>query len=344
MTHRGFLIGAWLFVIACRAEVQLGYGANSAGGSDLAPPAPDGTMMGPTFEEVDTASLDAPSGEAGAQAAEPEESVPFAAACEAPPAPGTSADGVTFVFTGAPQAWQVPLDVHSVSIEARGAQGGGRARSEVDPGVQGGRGALVRSVLDVEPGEILCVFVGGAGGDYLPPNTGGLGGWNGGGVGGADNVDGNGPAGGGGGASDVRRGGCTLEDRVVVAAGGGGAECCSDGAGGEGGGSFGASGTCVGIECSCAFGGGGGSVHAGGTAGLGCDGDGEPGTLGLGGAGGPGNRAGGGGGGGYFGGGGGGGCCLGAGGGAGSSFALGVGASFEAAAHAGHGEITITPR
>lgn len=268
--------------------------------------------------------------------------VPLVDECPAAPEAATGPTTSVFPFTGAPQAWRVPVGVTSIAIEARGAAGGGRAASDEDDGLRGGRGARVQAVLDVEPGEVLYVFVGGAGGDFVLPNTGGAGGWNGGGPGGVDNVDFNGPAGGGGGASDVRRGGCALSNRVVVAAGGGGAECCADGVGGDGSGTAGGPGACSGSECSCASGGQGGTQIGGGAGGIGCNGDGEPGALGRGGRGGPGNRAGGGGGGGYYGGGGGGGCCLGAGGGAGSSFALTAEASFEPSSQSFDGEVTIT--
>lgn len=140
---------------------------------------------------------------------------------------GSTLEAVVFEFTGAPQTWTVPEGVTSILVDASGAQGGGIGvivGPPSNPGFPGGRGARVRTVIEVTPGESLQVFVGGAGGNITFPNTGGPGGWNGGGVGGTDNVDFKDPAGGGGGASDVRRGGGELEDRVVVAGGGGGSQ------------------------------------------------------------------------------------------------------------------------
>lgn len=125
---------------------------------------------------------------------------------------------VTFGFVGAAQTWVVPNNVTSVTVDARGAQGGGNGSI-----VPGGKGGRVQTTLAVTPGETLVIHVGGRGGDL---NTGGPGGFNGGAGGGIDNVDFNSSAGGGGGASDVRRGGGGLVDRVVVAGGRGGSECC----------------------------------------------------------------------------------------------------------------------
>src|SRR5713226_3012247 len=139
---------------------------------------------------------------------------------------------VNFNFTGAAQTWVVPTGVTSINIDARGPQGGANPN---EPSVTGGKGGRVQTTLAVTPGETLVIYVGGRGGDLIGPNTGGPGGFNGGGTGGIDNVDFNGPAGGGGGASDVRQGGADLAHRVVVAGGGGGAECCGDANGGDGG-------------------------------------------------------------------------------------------------------------
>src|SRR5215475_12544765 len=102
---------------------------------------------------------------------------------------------VTFNFRGLPQEWIVPNNVTSITVDARGAQGGGNGGYA--PAV-GGRGGRVQTTLAVLPGEKLVIYVGGRGGDLISPNTGGPGGFNGGGQGGFDNVDSNGPAGGGG--------------------------------------------------------------------------------------------------------------------------------------------------
>src|SRR5215471_6341135 len=139
---------------------------------------------------------------------------------------------VPFDFVGHPQEWLVPNNVTFITVDARGAQGGGNGGYA--PAV-GGRGGRVQTTLAVLPGEKLVIYVGGRGGDLISPNTGGPGGFNGGGGGGYDNVDSNGPSGGGGGASDIRKGGDGLANRIIVAGGGGGAECCGDATGGDGG-------------------------------------------------------------------------------------------------------------
>lgn len=126
-----------------------------------------------------------------------------------------SAGSQTFKYTGAEQWFTVPAGVSSVTIVARGAQGGA-ARYYSAPG--GGRGGRVYAQIPVTSGEKLAVFVGGEGSDAA-------GGFNGGGNPGTferTEIYG----GGGGGASDVREGGDTLQDRVIVAGGGGGLGCC----------------------------------------------------------------------------------------------------------------------
>ncbi|MFF7183409.1 hypothetical protein [Streptomyces sp. NPDC008121] len=251
----------------------------------------------------------------------------------------------TFTFTGAPQQFTVPAGVTSVSVVADGAQGG----------QDGGLGARVTSGLAVTPGQMLDVYVGGAGGSPA-------GGYNGGGQGTTD------PSrlsdsGGGGGASDVRPVGSGLSERLLVAAGGGGdsgadpsradgGAADTAGSNGENGGEgvFGAEGGGPGSD---PYGGtGGGLAFVDGQAGI----DGTPGESGTGGNGGAsqtdgpsGTNAGGGGGGGLTGGGGGGGGAVtnlgdfsgGAGGGGGSSLDPDGGAA-PTAAPAGDGQVTIT--
>jgi cell wall-associated NlpC family hydrolase len=240
---------------------------------------------------------------------------------------------VTFDFVGQVQTWVVPNNVTSVSVDARGAQGGGNG-----PSVPGGKGGRVQTTLAVTPNQTLFIYVGGKGGDAIGPNTAGSGGFNGGGTGAIDNVDANGPSAGGGGASDVRQGIDDLAERVVVAGGGGGSECCTDGAGGDGGGTTGMFGATSGGGSSP---GGGGTQVDGGTGGGGCNGSGSSGSLGQGGMGGNGNRAGGGGGGGYYGGGGGGGCLFGSGGGGGSSFSAGSDTIHTQGFQTGDGQVII---
>ncbi|MBK8952681.1 MAG: T9SS type A sorting domain-containing protein [Chitinophagaceae bacterium] len=128
----------------------------------------------------------------------------------------------TFVYTGAMQTWTVPAGVTQINIAAKGAQGGSNAG-----GVPGGLGGEATGILNITPGQVLTLYVGGSDG------------FNGGGL--ASNTGcASSLAGHGGGASDIRVGGSTLTDRVIVAAGGGGAggnrvAGCGRGSGGGGG-------------------------------------------------------------------------------------------------------------
>src|SRR6185295_18318705 len=96
-------------------------------------------------------------------------------------------------FTGNEQTWVVPSGITSVDVDVAGAEGGGNPG---DPTVLGGKGGRVQTTLTVTSGETLYLYVGGRGGDLIPPNTAGPGGFNGGGPGGIDPVDANGPGGG----------------------------------------------------------------------------------------------------------------------------------------------------
>ena len=208
------------------------------------------------------------------------------------------------------QELSVPEDVCAVSVEAVGARGSGWSAGEGGT-VDGGDGGSAVGTVEVSPGDLLEIRVGG-------PGAGHRGGFNGGGDGSS------GRSGGGGGASDVRLGGSDPGDRVIVAGGGGGAS--SDVGGGDGGGVTGA----AGADFDEASGGGGGEQAEAGRGGAGVDGlGGEPGDLdgdggdGAGAGGGDedegGGPAGGGGGGGWRGGGGGGAGPYGGGGGGGGS-------------------------
>jgi Glycine rich protein len=211
----------------------------------------------------------------------------------------------SFASIGAEDQFVVPPGVSTIDVVAIGGAGGG---DTLFFPTFGGRGALVRAVVAVSPGETLYVEVGGAAqsdpnscdtdADCLP-------GFNGGG----SLIDPS--SGAGGGASDIRTSPASatgsLLTRLIVAAGGGGAgrwgACVPDAAGpaGGAGGDAGMSGA-AGENCLAAPGGTGGSpgtATAGGTAGVPGGGDG---SLGLGGLG-EGSGAGGGG---LYGGGGGG--------------------------------------
>lgn len=180
---------------------------------------------------------------------------------------------LTFDANGAEQSYTIPAGVTAVAIEALGAQG---ATGGAPAGGAGGLGASATGKLTVAAGDVLSIFVGGAG-------NGAAGGFNGGGTGGSST------GGGGGGASDVRLGGNGLANRVIVAGGGGGggATGCETawqgGAGGAGGGVAGSDGA---SSPNNGGGGFGGTVNTGGAAGIGCGGFlGTAGTVSNGGAG-----------------------------------------------------------
>ena len=132
---------------------------------------------------------------------------------------GSSSPGsATFTYTGAVQNWTVPTGVTQIDIAVWGAEGGGSALSGNGSSGQGGKGGYSSGTLNVTPGEVLSIYVGGHGAS----STSGVaaGGFNGGGSGYASSSGE--PGNGGGGASDVRQGGNALPNRVIVAGGGGG--------------------------------------------------------------------------------------------------------------------------
>ncbi len=190
----------------------------------------------------------------------------------------------SFLFTGSIQAFTVPCGVTSITIDAYGAQGGnGALGGNSTSGGVGALGGYASGTLAVTPGQVLNIFVGGAG-------TTPAGGFNGGGNGGANN------AGGGGGASDVRLGGIAANNRIITAGGGGGGGRggCDEGAaiagiggnGGIGGGGVGQSGNNSTTTGGFAGGGNGGNFGsiqgALGTAGIGCSGFlGQPGATAI---------------------------------------------------------------
>ena len=227
----------------------------------------------------------------------------------------------TFSYTGAVQTYTVPLGVTSIQLETWGAQGGSATGLDGVPAT-GGLGGYAIGNLEVTPGQILEVYVGGEGDDSGP------GGYNGGGQAGTNY----GCA--GGGASDIRTGAYTLSDRVIVGGGGGGGAFGSYGnPGGHGGGLTGGMGSSGGGFTA----GSGGTQIAGGAAGC-CYGAATSGTFGLGA--GPGDYHNAGGGGGWYGGGSGAGQ---AGAGGGSSYIDGVtDGETTTGLRTGNGEIIIT--
>jgi hypothetical protein len=123
----------------------------------------------------------------------------------------------TFNYTGSVQTWTVPDAVTAISLDVYGAAGGDGAQ-----GRTGGYGGYSKGYMEVTPGQILNIYVGGQGGTINTLSSYGNGGYNGGGncyLG----PEPRGPVGAGGGGSDVRVSPYALSDRVIVAGGGGGA-------------------------------------------------------------------------------------------------------------------------
>jgi hypothetical protein len=217
---------------------------------------------------------------------------------------GTST--VTCAYTGDLQTYIIPAGVSAVTLDVKGAQGGGAIANP------GGKGGDESAQFSVTTGETLTILTGGGGGAPHLTN-GGAGGYGGGGAGGGGGTVG---GYGGGGASFVFDGSGTL---MLAAGGGGGAADCSgnSSAAGAGGGDTGTAGGCGAGGSGGTHegpGGGGGDYYndpgaAGGASSANWN-SGSP-TPGTGGAGATGggptyNNGGGGGGGGYYGGGGGG--------------------------------------
>lgn len=219
---------------------------------------------------------------------------------------------MAFSYTGSIQTWMVPSGVSLLEVEAWGAQGGNG----------GGLGGYAFGYLSVQSGEVLNVFVGGAGKNASAGSS-AAGGWNGGGD--AVQVESTAYGASGGGASDIREGGTSYSNRTIVAAGGGGKGKI---AGGAGGGSVGVDGTDGG------FGGKAGTQIAGGAASR--YGGGAAGSLGVGGNS---SGSGGAGGGGWYGGGSSGST---GGGGGGSGYIGGVASGkMQTGLHHGDGRIVI---
>lgn len=244
-----------------------------------------------------------------------------------PPPPNTQ----EFLHTGGSQSFLVPAGVNRILVTCEGAEGATSTSA-------GGKGATVSGLVDVTPGEILTVMVGGQGTLAVADNTGG--GFNGGGHSSADWHTG----GGGGGSSDVRQGGSALSNRVIVAGGGGGGAGGNAPAfaGGDGGinGASGAGGACAGQGGTQVAGGAAGAAGVLNSTGM---------TAGSLGQGGNSKTSGespcsGAGGGGYYGGGGAGGGEFqhsnGTGGGGGSSL-VPAGGSVTAGTRTGHGRVEI---
>ena len=239
----------------------------------------------------------------------------------------------TFALTDAPQMFTPPACVTSITVDVRGAAGGGGHGTGTV-----GLGGRTQATLSITAGEVLYIYVGGAG---ASASSGGTAGYNGGAAGGSSTVA---YGGGGGGASDIRIGGMALSNRVIVGGGGGGAGYCNGGDGGNGGGLAGGPGSvgCTADDPADTMA-GGGTQTAGGAAGTAPEsGSGaiEAADAGQAGLGGSGLVGGGGGGGGLFGGGG----AAGDGGGGGAGFASATATNviMTAGFQAGDGQVIIT--
>lgn len=162
----------------------------------------------------------------------------------------TSAQGVpdplTWTSPGS-HAWTVPAGVTQVRVDIAGGAGGNRpvADGPFQGGHWGGRGDRVQGTLDVTPGEVLSLYVGGRGADGSPgggSESGGDGGrgWQNGGDGGSGSkgiiTPGYAQGGGGGGGSSYIGGpGYRMDVHVGGGGGAGGFAVCGGNPGGDAG-------------------------------------------------------------------------------------------------------------
>ena len=137
---------------------------------------------------------------------------------------------VEFSYTGSEQTYEIPNGIHQVRLEVWGAQGG-----QGGPSNMGGRGGYSDGTLEVEPGQILYVHVGGQGGGSSSSASlsgSSTGGYNGGGAGYHGD---NGVRGAGGGATHIATASGLLStlssnrSAVKIVAGGGGGNLYFDG-------------------------------------------------------------------------------------------------------------------
>ncbi len=118
-------------------------------------------------------------------------------------------DSLTFKYTGALQKFTVPNKVTSIQVKAVGAKGGTGGRGQV-----GGAGANITTTLNVTPGQVLYIVVGGFPGQSATAKYGY------GGNGGSSVVSSYGGA--GGGLSGVFTSSTPANANALVVAGGGG--------------------------------------------------------------------------------------------------------------------------
>ncbi len=250
----------------------------------------------------------------------------------------------TFNFTGATQTYTVPALVTSITIDARGAQGGGSFNGA------GGLGAQMTGTYAVTPGQVLTIIVGEQGHLQVGGNAQNSSG----GGGGTFVYDASGPtllvaAGGGGGKCNYTSSGPLHADAAGQIGTSGGASSDGAAAGGVGG-NGGAAGLWSSVPCAGGgagwlsvgggpYGGFNAPTWAGGTGYCGGGGGGCGGIGGYGGGGGGGNHYGGGGGGGGYSGGGGG--TDPTHGGGGGSYSIGTAQANTAGFQTGNGQVII---
>ena len=239
-----------------------------------------------------------------------------------------------FVFTGSAQSYTVPAGVDSVFMQVWGAEGGKGTDNSSNQSVRGGLGGYSEGQMPVVAGDVLYVYVGGAGQSSVGAANANLaGGFNGGGSTGNNSHSGSG-GGSGGGASDIRVNSQSLYARAIVAGGGGGWGYSSESTAGDGGGLVGTDG--IGTTAAQAIAGGGTQIAGGVCGGTYGGAMGGTGTFGQGGNGGQTgtNAGGGGGGGGWWGGAGGqsgnGNSCKAGGGGSGYVYTSATAANYPA--------------
>jgi hypothetical protein len=235
----------------------------------------------------------------------------------------------TVTFAPIPQLFTVPADVYFITAKLWGAGGADWSNT-----ISGGNGGMISAVIPVVPGELLQIFVGGAGSDAAVTTWESMS-FNGGGKRGVLSTNSKG----GGGATDIRRAPYTLQNRALVAGGGGSSNgfCLGNTMGGHGGWPSGTNGC---IYAANDYG-EGGSATAGGSArtysgfctaaNAGSFGQGGPGCV-------DGTTNGGAGGGGYYGGGG----SYRGGGGGGSSYSNYTILSASTGANHGNGYALLT--
>src|SRR5262245_29944451 len=76
---------------------------------------------------------------------------------------GSTATTCTFDYTGAPEAWVVPMGLTTATFDVYGAAGGSFSSLGARPAASGGKGGHVQATLALTPEETLNLRVGGAG-------------------------------------------------------------------------------------------------------------------------------------------------------------------------------------